>query len=514
MQFPVAHDDELLVSVLARFVARQGLKDDKVALDLLFGTRNIVPSPLLQSHIQALLSKIDHIWVISHKDVIQQHSILPFFQSFIEPARIKTVQHDLIYSDKSHVMTSIGINASNINWPRYYRYCPECLTEDHKYLAYSYWRRLFQLPGVLVCPKHCCYLQNSPFKLLPDRRHGFCDASQLIPQEKIALLYVEPNDKLLKLTDIMQQLLNTNTPYVSPLQWTGFYQKCIADFDLAIKSRPDHVKIKRLVEHYWGSKFLEQNGLSLSLENNWLLSFFRKHRRHYSALHHIVCIMALLPTYSVFDAIKEASLLAKNNRKKRIYTNIKANERLDEYRSHWLVLRSKITVLKDIRATTEGARVYSWLFRFDNTWLKGQLPDRARNNVSCQVNWAKRDIELARKLILIRNQSDENLSLPRMTQTWYISKTNVSWGVVSHLDKLPLCRSFFIKYKESIDEYQIRRVLAIIVSYINLNKPLPQPYEIERIAGLSKKRSREAVKYIFRMDFEEFSRFKVPSYKC
>lgn len=44
MQFPKAHDDELLGSIIARFVQRQGLQDDKVAFDHLFGPRKIVPS--------------------------------------------------------------------------------------------------------------------------------------------------------------------------------------------------------------------------------------------------------------------------------------------------------------------------------------------------------------------------------------------------------------------------------------------------------------------------------------
>ncbi|MDP5147557.1 TniQ family protein [Shewanella sp. ULN5] len=153
LQFPIAHDDELLVSILARFVSRQGLRDDKVALDVLFGSRNIIPSALLQGHVQALLSHVDHIWLISDNEVIQRHSILPFFQSFVEPSRIQDVRYSLIYNDKSHVMTSIGVNASSTKWPRYYRYCPECVAEDQEHLAYSYWRRLFQLPGVIVCPK-------------------------------------------------------------------------------------------------------------------------------------------------------------------------------------------------------------------------------------------------------------------------------------------------------------------------------------------------------------------------
>jgi hypothetical protein len=153
MQFPVPHDDELLVSILARFISRQGLRNDKAALELLFGSRNIVPSPLLQRHIQALLSQVGHIWSISQNELIQRHSILPLFQSFVEPSRVNDVQNRMIYSDKSHVMTSVGGNASSTKWPRYYRYCPECVAEDQEHLAYSYWRRLFQLPGIIVCPK-------------------------------------------------------------------------------------------------------------------------------------------------------------------------------------------------------------------------------------------------------------------------------------------------------------------------------------------------------------------------
>jgi len=513
MQFPVAHDDELLFSILARFVTRHGLNDDKVALEILFGSRNVVPSALIQGHIHALLSKVGHIWPYSANEVIQRHSIIPFFYSFVEPSRIKEVKNNLTHSDKSHAMTSIGVNASTIKWPRYFRYCPECLIEDQKNLAYSYWRRLFQLPGVLICPYHHCYLLNSPFKLTPSRRHELRDASDLINQEKLSLIHVAKDDKLLKLSNEIHQLLKIQTPYVTPLQWTVFYQKRIIALGVVTNQRPDHVKIRGLVLHFWGKRFLEQHGLSLDLENNWLLAFFRKHRRHYSPLHHIVCIMALFPSDSILDAIHNAVLIDASFKKKRLYTNIKATERCSEYRTDWLLVCSQCSVLKDIRATTEGARVYSWLYRFDNTWLQAHLPMPKRNDVGRRIDWANRDFELIRKLIKLINVSYDDLSLPRMTQTWFITNINVTWGVTRHLAKLPLCKSFFIKYTESIDEYQIRRVLAIIINHINLNKPIPKIYEIERIAGLSKKRSRKAVKLIFKLDFEKISCLKLPPKK-
>lgn len=507
MQFPIAHNDELLVSILARFVARQGLKNDKAALELLFSTRNIVPSALLQGHIQPLLSNVGHLWPVSEIDVINRHSLLPFFQSFIEPQRVEAVQNSLIYSEKSTALTTIGKNASNVHWPMYYRYCPKCIAEDNKLLAYSYWRRSFQLPGFVVCPKHFVYLQNSHFKLLPSRRHGFCDASQVNNSDKLIHIDVDPNNKLLKLAVHLQQLLQINTPYVSPLQWTIFYQKAIRNIGLVNGARPDHLEVKERVISYWGIKFLSSYGLGLHNENNWLLAFFRKHRRHYTALHHIACMMALFPCQPILEAINEASLIIPEKQQRKVHFNSKLVDKVDEYRTNWLQIYSQFNSLKSIRETREGARLYSWLFRFDNAWLQKKLPKRICNNI-VKVNWVKRDRELVKKLILVLNKSYENLSLPRMTQTWFIAQTNITWGVASHLEKLPLSKCFFIKYTESIDEYQIRRVLAIIVNCINKNEPLPRTYEIERLAGLSKQRSREPVKYILEMGFEEISCFK------
>lgn len=513
MQFPTAHNDELLVSILARFVARQGLRNDKAALELLFGTRNIVPSALLQGHIQPLLSNVGHLWPVSETDVIIRHSLLPFFQSFIEPQRIEAVQNSLIYSEKSTAMTAIGKNASNVHWPIYYRYCPKCIVEDNNLLAYSYWRRSFQLPGLVVCPRHLVYLQSSHFKLLPSRRHGFCDASQVSNLDKLIHIDVDPNNKLLKLAIHLQQLLQINTPYVSPLQWTIFYQKAIRNIGLVSGARPDHLKVKERVISYWGIKFLSSYGLGLHNENNWLLAFFRKHRRHYTALHHIACMMALFPFQSILEAIKEASLIIPEKQQRKVYFNSKLVDKVDEYRTNWLQVYSQFNSLKSIRETREGARLYSWLFRYDNVWLQKHLPKRIYNNKR-KINWSKRDKELVKELISIRNKSYDNLSLPRMTQTWFIAQVGFTWGVTSHLKKLPLSKCFFIKYTESIDEYQIRRVLAIIINYINKNEPLPRPYEIERLAGLSKQRSRKPVKCILEMDFEVFSCFQVHSRKC
>jgi hypothetical protein len=51
-----------------------------------------------------------------------------------------------------------GVKALRSPWVRY---CPACIAEDQKYHGETYWRRLHQAPGVLICPVHGTWLENS-----------------------------------------------------------------------------------------------------------------------------------------------------------------------------------------------------------------------------------------------------------------------------------------------------------------------------------------------------------------
>ena len=82
-------------------------------------------------------------------------------------------------------------------------------------------------------------------------------------------MHLGSDDKLTKLAVIMQKLLETKTPYVSPMQWSAYYRRRISELGLLIGQRTDHKRIRILVESFWGRKFLEQHGLSIKAENNW-----------------------------------------------------------------------------------------------------------------------------------------------------------------------------------------------------------------------------------------------------
>ncbi|NDW21198.1 TnsD family Tn7-like transposition protein [Alteromonas hispanica] len=511
-QFPVPHVDELLGSVLARFVFRQGVRGDKVALELLFGSRKIVPSALLQGHLSRLTSNVQHLWPTSPSEMIANHSILPIFKPFVEPDRYSSICYELTHNEKRHSTMKVGISASSLVFPVYYRFCPVCFNEDINQHAYSYWRRQFQLPGVSVCLKHRCMLVDSIFELKPSRRHTFIDASSISTMAVRSAALVCRKPELLKLASNINQLLHQSYPYIPPTQWTSFYDVRLRDIGLKGSKGVDHQLVERLFTKYWGKCFLAECGLELAEGETWLKIFFRKQRRHFSYLHHLLCLQALFPSCLLDDAFKEASNI-KVQSSRRVYTSSQSELRASEYQASWYRLRQKYTSLKAIRATREGARVYSWLYRFNNEWLNSNLPAPLKNNVGRVINWKKRDIDLVRKLIKVHRESREDLSLPRMTQSWFISKLRVRWGVDRHLSKLPLCKQFFIKYSETVAEYQIRRVLVIIVDCINKGEPFPQAYEIERAARLSAKNIREATRRIIREDLEMVPRFKLPSSK-
>lgn len=45
--------------------------------------------------------------------------------------------------------------------PLHFRVCPFCVRVDREQFGEPYWHRIHQVPGVLACPHHSVYLENS-----------------------------------------------------------------------------------------------------------------------------------------------------------------------------------------------------------------------------------------------------------------------------------------------------------------------------------------------------------------
>jgi len=507
--FPLAQKGELLTSILARLVHQLGLNDDKVALDILFRNRMVIPSAFLQGHIEQLLSQVGHIWHIQPKDIIAKHTHLPLFQPFLPSQRYETLEADLISEHANPSMCRTGINASLIHWPVSYKICPHCWGNQLELLGYSYWQRLFQSPGVTVCPKHQCRLINTGITIHSSRRHHFIGAHE---HQYSSYLSEAAKPYELKLASMVETLLKSEVDYISMQQWTSYYQHLARDVGAMKGVRIDHQAIAHLVNKRWSQAWLIQQGLGIAGDNTWLLSMFRKHRRAYSYLQHFIVWLSLRDmSINIIDEFSFARSFTMTVMPKKNHVLAKNIIKRDVTRNKWLNLRQLSTdfSLKQIRATALGARLYLWLYRYDRQWLNSHKPEYNANYLNKRVDWISRDLKLVKRLIKINNIAESKLDDPRHSKSWFASTIKCKSLIEKKLHKLPLCHLFFDRYTESIEEYQIRRLTRVMIQLIE-NKDILRPVcEIERLAGLNRKRSRKPALEILRLDIPTWQKILI-----
>lgn len=277
-------------------------------------------------------------------------------------------------------------------------------------------------------------------------------------------------------------------------QWTSHY-KLIAQTSGSNRGHQiQYEAIKQRVIEHWGQQWLSAHGLTVKEEQScWLRMIFRKHRKSFSYLEHIVVLDAFLSADWLFeDEIKSVF-----SHPKEPYDSYKVSVRqlvdvseANIYREKWVRLLRQYGV-KQARANSGGA-VYAWLYRHDRDWLldvdkQHRLPTKINNT---RVDWKIRDKTVMRALCKIRDDYESDLSKPRRTMKWFLSHIDHASTVEKKLCNLPLTKLFFDKYCETIEDYQIRRITNIINS-VPLDRHNWKPWKILRLSGLSEERLRE-----------------------
>ncbi|MDR5899455.1 TnsD family Tn7-like transposition protein [Halomonas vilamensis] len=499
MQFPVAHRDELLGSVIARFIYRQGIEEDKVALSQLFGSQKILASCFLQGHATQLLCRIGHLWPVQERELLEAHTILPLFKPFVENSIYKRLIRDLSESGKNNSSLRTGFNASNLVYPAYYKICPLCWKSQRENYGYSFWQRLFQCPGVEACPVHGCLLIDTEVKTQSTSRHKFVGTHAI--ELKVPEVLEPADEKNIKFSILVSDLLGLGKETApTRVQWSRFYRNLARRKGLTYRKGINHEEVAKYVDGFWKKEWLEKNGLTLKGNDNWLINIFRKHRRSFSYLQHFTCWLALSPDkIRLNQVLNEAACLSNNSYQKVVYFSSAAENRCHEYRSKWLDFLKQYSYLRDIRKQREGASVYSWLYRFDSEWLEHHKPAKKKKMHRARIDWAKRDRSIVRELLSIERSVWLGLEGPRRSRSWYCKQVTRSC-LERKLDKLPLCRAFFVRYTETVDEFQARRLACIFSQCILNGRGRIPVYELERMVGLKPQTCRDVGRQILERD--------------
>ncbi|MCP3894311.1 MAG: transposase, partial [Bacteroides sp.] len=469
--FPLPYRDELLYSTIARYGVHSGIVSPKELLSEVFGDTKVLATSDLPSRLKCIAELYPEEVSVTPKSLLYQNTLFPLYAPFVGEARRVALILELTANTKSSVHVTTGVAASRIKQPIYLRYCPRCIREQLEKYGECYWRRDWQVAGVESCPIHG-NLIDSKIRRHDAHRHQFqaagLDVCSLLEQqlgEWQSDLLAQSIGELLSMGPIL-------TPEFP--QWSLWYANLAVDHGFNRGSQVRHDLIREKVVGFWGGDWLSLFGLlSDGTETNWLRNIFRKHRKAFSYLEHLVVLHAFMEYgWKVADVVAAVARLEPNEKTPTKELKGTDESDLSEYRSKWL---AAVKEHGTKRARLKGfGDIYAWLYRRNRQWLlkvnrSHKLPEPKH---PAKVDWHRRDMDTLKILITLRNESELRLDDPRHSANWYLNRLEHKAGIEKHLDLLPLCSLFFDRYCENIFEYQIRRMTRTVIRIKRDGEPL------------------------------------------
>ena len=297
--FPEPYPDESWHSLCARFSDRMRFGTETGTMLALYGSRHAVATVDLPHRLGALVSQLPPGHPCNVDVIIDRHTFLPYYGPFLTTNTYKQVRTWMAASTKASARVKCGACAHRVRPPKFFRSCPECDRENRERFGETYWRRLFQLPGVEVCPIHKVFLEPSDIRLDPlPNRHKYYSAEKARLGTKFHR--INPKDPahriLLELTRRMDWLLQQEllNPGLESLHRQYGAMLTERGFTTAAGS----VRMAELREHlfkFYGAKLLELLQCSLPEEkgDGWLGHLLRKPNTAVAPLRHLLLLTAL-----------------------------------------------------------------------------------------------------------------------------------------------------------------------------------------------------------------------------
>lgn len=492
--FPLPYEGELIYSTIARHGVHSGITSPKELLREVFGNTKIIATTDLHGHLNQVSKLYPIECGVTSQTLLYKNTLFPLYAWFIGENRRRKLAKQLTSDVKTTVHLSTGFAASRVRQPMFLRHCPACIEEQIAHHGECYWHREWQVAGVDFCPKHG-ELHSSLVPRTSRMRHRYWPALNEICSN-------QPQAKSSWQSRVLQpsihQLLDMNESTVPSLEQWGFYYKSLAyDFGMNKGQHVSHEQIADRLNDFWSQLWLGSHSLAINdSEVSWLRAIFRKHRKAFSYLEHFVVLHAFLGThFSIKEVLASVTKISPPKPMFKRLVVSAAPSLLSEKRERWL------SGLK--RLGTKGARrmglaaVYAWLYRNDRDWLLtvNRAFSQGQRHAQRRVDWCERDKMAVKRLFRIMNGTEKDLTGPRRSTVWYLNQFPNKSIIEKNLKKLPLCKRFLAVYSESVWEYQIRRITAVVADLVNAQEDVKR-WVVLRNAGLSEERLTRQAKYL------------------
>ncbi|MDU0353757.1 TnsD family Tn7-like transposition protein [Paraglaciecola aquimarina] len=483
------HADELLYSYQARIRLYFAVRSPKSLIESLYENRSVAASWVYPSHLQKLVDVIPTSTKLSATKLIYQHTLFPLAAFFMPPVRRRQVEA-LMLSEKdtgSHVLS--GYAANKLPKLQYLRYCPVCAEEQRQRYGEVFWLRSHQVPAIQFCYKHNVKLVSCTSIKKGLHRHEFIPASTCNLDTREETSYCE-FDKVISIA--CEKLLNNTEVLISPsfAQWTNYYKQLARSHGFLKGAYVDFEPIKEKINAYWPKAILVRCRLSINnKQTSWLHSIFRKHRKSFSYLEHIVVNAALSQDkFNILECIKMAGAKSKYLRTYDSVSTFSTTSSSNEVKEDKSVWKALLKVYTPKVARRHSAAMYARLYRADRDWLLriNEEHKETRITINNRVDWCKRDLAIVKSLFNVITRIDADLSLPRATKRWLMFQLSNTSTIEKYSHKLPLASMFLSRYAESVSEYQVRRITYQLLN--NRHPHITRRWFLLRASGLSEER--------------------------
>lgn len=504
MFFPVLKPGELVYSAVARAGIAAGIVSHKQLLDVVYSDRKVVATLDLPCQLEAIASHLHGTGRFPIQTLLYQHTLFPLYAPFMDEGKRIKAKKLMEAKSQGAVHMTLGVAASRLKAPKHFRYCEFCYNEQISESGEGYWLREWFLPGLAVCAKH--KLPLITFEQGASTHRHYYQA--LYPHNltpKVTTQSGEHDTAWLSLdlelvVKAAQLLSSSETRSPNKAQWSQFYFRLAQDHGLTRGENIDHGLLYNRLSNYYSPAYLASKGLLIEprSDTNWLRTMFRKHRKSFNYLQHLIVWRVFLPEWSVSDILGKVTQQSmkktriqkeQNTSKTALLTEDKPTAEIHEKRGLWRVLVERYGV-KKARNVNPGGAVYIWLYRHDNDWLMSFNRKNKQSYSSTsfkKVDWTSRDRQTVRGLFQILYSSDFEPVSRRMSKRWFLQQFSQVATLSKHIEKLPLTAAFLERYSETITEYQLRRV-AMYMSEQKLKNIEYRAWKMFRSVGLSKER--------------------------
>lgn len=306
--FPTIYEDELLYSAIARYHIMSGNISTTQTIDDLFSKKYTYLNKVLPVGITAFISNMHTHCKYTEDEIINNHTLYKFYTAFFSQELSEEIMNRMKCGGGGNICTLIGVH-SVTNKHNHLKYCPICVKEDIEKYGEAYWKRVHQVPGILVCHIHkeilvdsnvSTYYENNDLNLLHGNSIISCTEKKYT-EEILSKLYLIATD--------IDYIMKSNLEKRDIKWFKQNYLNYLKKMNLVTKD--GRIKKRKLIESfksYYGEEILDILDSNINYDDsyNWIIGLLGKREIHINTLRHILFIRFLgISVSEIFNKMYE-----------------------------------------------------------------------------------------------------------------------------------------------------------------------------------------------------------------